>query len=75
MYYHAAGETTRQAVNAWIRTSGEFDGVIDFESVMKDPTKPGQMLDGLHSGDHLHPGDVGYGKMAEAADKALFGAK
>lgn len=75
MYYHAAGETTRQAVNAWIRTSGEFDGVVDFEAVMKDPAKPGQMLDGLHSGDHLHPGDAGYAKMAEAADKALFGTK
>jgi lysophospholipase L1-like esterase len=75
MYYHAAGEATRQAVNAWIRTSGEFDGVIDFEAVMKDPAKPGQMLEGLHSGDHLHPGDAGYAKMAEVADKALFGTK
>jgi lysophospholipase L1-like esterase len=75
MYYHAAGEATRQAVNAWIRTSGEFDGVIDFEAVMKDPAKPGQMLESLHSGDHLHPGDAGYAKMAEVADKALFGTK
>ena len=75
MYYHAAGETTRQAVNAWIRTSGEFDGVIDFEAVTKDPAKPGQILDGLHNGDHLHPTDAGYARMAEAADKALFGTK
>lgn len=75
MYYHAAGEATRQAVNAWIRSSGEFDGVIDFEAVTKDPAKPGQILDGLHNGDHLHPTDAGYTRMAEAADKALFGTK
>lgn len=75
MYFHAAGETTRQAVNAWIRTSGEFDGVIDFEAAMKDPAKPARMLEGLHSGDFLHPGDAGYARMAETADKALFGGR
>lgn len=75
MYFHAAGEATRQAVNAWIRTSGEFDGVIDFEADMKDPAKPTRMLEGLHSGDFLHPGDAGYARMAETADKALFGAR
>lgn len=75
MYFHAAGETTRQAVNAWIRTSGEFDGVIDFETAMRDPAKPSRMLEGLHSGDFLHPGDAGYARMAEVADKALFGAR
>jgi len=73
MYYHAAGETTRQAVNAWIRSSGEADGVIDFETALKDPARPGQLLDGLHQGDHLHPSDAGYARMAEAADRAVFG--
>lgn len=73
MYYHAAGEATRQAVNAWIRSSGEADGVIDFETVLKDPARPGQILDGLHQGDHLHPTDAGYARMAEAADLAVFG--
>ncbi|PHY20413.1 SGNH/GDSL hydrolase family protein [Caulobacter sp. BP25] len=75
MYFHAAGEATRQAVNAWIRTSGEVDGVIDFEAAMKDPAKPTRMLEGLHSGDFLHPGDAGYARMAETADKALFGGR
>jgi len=75
MYFHAAGEATRQAVNAWIRTSGEFDGVIDFDAAMKDPGKPSRMLEGLHSGDFLHPGDAGYARMAEVADKALFGGR
>jgi lysophospholipase L1-like esterase len=73
MYYHAAGEATRQAVNAWIRSSGEADGVIDFENALKDPARPGQLLDGLHQGDHLHPSDAGYARMAEAADRAVFG--
>jgi lysophospholipase L1-like esterase len=73
MYYHAAGEATRQAVNAWIRSSGEADGVIDFETALKDPARPGQILDGLHQGDHLHPSDAGYKLMAEAADRAVFG--
>ena len=75
MYFHAAGEATRQAVNAWIRTSGEFDGIIDFEAAMKDPAKPSRMLEGLHSGDFLHPGDAGYARMAEVADEALFGGR
>jgi lysophospholipase L1-like esterase len=75
MYYHAAGEATRQAVNAWIRTGGAFDGVIDFEAVTKDPAHPGQILAGLHQGDHLHPDDEGYRLMAEAADRAVFGVK
>jgi lysophospholipase L1-like esterase len=75
MYYHPAGETTRQAVNAWIRSSGAFDGVIDFEAVVKDPARPGRILDGLHQGDHLHPDDAGYRLMAEAADRAVFGVK
>ncbi len=72
-YYHAAGEATRQAVNAWIRTSGAFDGVIDFEAAVKDPARPSQILTGLHQGDHLHPGDAGYALMAEAADRVVFG--
>ncbi len=54
-YYSAAGEATREAVNQWIRTSGEFDAVIDFDKVVRDPADPKQMLAALNSGDHLHP--------------------
>lgn len=74
-YYHETGEAVRQAVNAWIRTGGAFDGVVDFEAAMKDPARPGRIRDGLHNGDHLHPNDEGYRVMAQAADAALFGGK
>ncbi|NGM52135.1 SGNH/GDSL hydrolase family protein [Caulobacter sp. 602-2] len=74
-YYHDKGEATRQAVNAWIRTGGEFDGVIDFDGAVRDAAKPGRIREGLHNGDHLHPNDAGYELMAQAADKALFPGK
>ncbi|KSB87489.1 hypothetical protein AS593_08215 [Caulobacter vibrioides] len=74
-YYHDKGEATRQAVNAWIRTSGEFDGVVDFDAVLRDPAKPSRLRGETHGGDHLHPNDAGYALMAEAADKAVFSAK
>ncbi len=74
-YYHEKGEATRQAVNAWIRTSGEFDGIVDFDAVLRDPERPSQLRVETHGGDHLHPNDAGYALMAEAIDKALFSAK
>nr|WP_232793400.1 SGNH/GDSL hydrolase family protein [Caulobacter hibisci] len=74
-YYHDKGEATRQAVNAWIRTSGEFDGIVDFDAVLRDPAKPSQLRADTHGGDHLHPNDAGYALMAQAVDKALFGGK
>jgi lysophospholipase L1-like esterase len=68
-------EAIRQAVNAWIRTSGAFDGVIDFEAAVRDPAKPEAMLASYQSGDWLHPGDAGYKAMAAAIDLGLFGVK
>jgi len=65
-YYTAAGEATREAVNTWIRTSGAFDGVIDFDAVMRDPADPLRLNPGYDSGDHLHPNDAGYQAMANA---------
>ncbi|NGN65213.1 SGNH/GDSL hydrolase family protein [Streptomyces sp. A7024] len=62
------GERQRQAVNKWIRTSGAFDGVIDFDKTVRDPAKPAYMLPAYDSGDHLHPGDKGYEAMAETID-------
>jgi len=67
-----AGEAARQAVNAWIRTSGAFDGVIDFDAVWRDPAKPSQIRDGWHMGDHLHGSDAGYKALAESIDLGLF---
>jgi lysophospholipase L1-like esterase len=65
-------EAKRAAVNAFIRTSGEFDGVIDFDAATRDPANLLQFLPKYDSGDHLHPGDVGYRAMAESIDLTLF---
>jgi lysophospholipase L1-like esterase len=71
-YYCAAGEDKRQAVNTWIRTSGEFDGVIDFDVAMRDPFNPLMLRQEYDSGDHIHPNDAGYQAMADTVDLSLF---
>jgi lysophospholipase L1-like esterase len=63
----------RQSVNGWIRTSGEFDAVIDFDTTVRDPAAPVQLLAIYDSGDHIHPSDVGYQAMANAISLGLFG--
>jgi lysophospholipase L1-like esterase len=72
----AAKESQRQAVNHWIRTSGEYDAVIDFDAVLRDPNDPTRLRSddeiSYDSGDHLHPNDAGYQAMANAIDLALF---
>jgi lysophospholipase L1-like esterase len=65
-------EAKRQAVNAFIRSSGVFDGVIDFDAVTRDPSDPTRFLPAYDSGDHLHPGDAGYKAMGNAIDLTLF---
>jgi lysophospholipase L1-like esterase len=71
-YQSPAGEEMRQAVNKWIRTTNQLDGVIDFDKVTTDPTHPGMFLPLDDSGDHLHPGDAGYKAMGESIDLNLF---
>ena len=71
-YYSEPKETIRQTVNKWIRTSDAFDGVIDFDAVLRDPEHPTRMLARFASADHLHPNDVGYQAMADAIDLSLF---
>ena len=71
-YYSAAGEAEREAVNHWIRTSGAFDGVIDFDRAVRDPADPLRLRPAYDSGDHLHPDDAGYQAMADAINLALF---
>jgi len=66
-------ESLRQSVNGWIRTSGEFDAVIDFDATVRDPAAPVQLLAIYDSGDHIHPSDVGYQAMANAISLGLFG--
>jgi lysophospholipase L1-like esterase len=74
-YHSVAGEKTRQEVNAWIRTSGAFDGVVDFDKAVRDPAAPEKMLAAYDSGDHLHPSSAGYQAMANAVDLTLFSDK
>ena len=70
--FSPAGEAKRQAVNAWIRTSGEYDGVIDFDRVLRDPNSPSKILAVYDSGDHGHPNDAGYQALANIIDLKLF---
>jgi lysophospholipase L1-like esterase len=65
-------EAKRVAVNTFIRTSGLFDGVIDFDAATRDPAHPTQFLPAYDSGDHLHPNDAGYKAMGEAIELTLF---
>jgi lysophospholipase L1-like esterase len=67
-----ANEAKRQAVNAWIRTSGEYDAVIDFDRVLRDPDAPARILPLYDSGDHGHPTDAGYRVLADSIDLRLF---
>jgi lysophospholipase L1-like esterase/peptidoglycan/xylan/chitin deacetylase (PgdA/CDA1 family) len=73
-YYHPqpVSEGDRQEINAWIRASGEFDGVIDFDRVIRDPSHPQWMQASFDSGDGLHPGPAGYQAMAGAVPLAYF---
>lgn len=72
-YYQTYKDELRQKVNAWIRGSGEFDAVLDFDALVRDPSHPTRLKPEFDSGDHLHPGDRGNKAMAEAIDlEALF---
>jgi lysophospholipase L1-like esterase len=67
-YYTADKERVRQSVNEWIRRGGEFDDVVDFDALLRDPAHPTRLLPAYDSGDHLHPGDAGNKVMADAVD-------
>jgi len=73
-YYSEQGEAIRQALNQWIRTSGAYDAVVDFEAATRDPQNPRRFRPEYDPGDHLHPNDKGYQAMADAVDLKLFTA-
>jgi lysophospholipase L1-like esterase len=66
------GEQIRQTVNQWIRTSGLFDAVVDFDAVIRDPNRPVRMRPEFDPGDHIHPNDAGNQAMADAFDLKKF---
>jgi lysophospholipase L1-like esterase len=71
-YASEAGEAIRDAVNNYIRTSGAFDAVVDYEAVTRDATNPKAFLPAYNNTDHLHPNDAGYKAMGEGIDLKLF---
>jgi lysophospholipase L1-like esterase len=68
-------EEKRQLVNRFVRRSGAYDAVIDFDAVLRDPTHPTRLRPEYDSGDHVHPNDRGHRAMAEAIDLKLFRGK
>lgn len=65
-------DVIRNEINEWIRTSGAFDAVIDFDAVVRDPENPQYLAKAYDAGDLLHPSDTGYKAMADAIDLNLF---
>ncbi|MEW2175417.1 SGNH/GDSL hydrolase family protein [Streptomyces sp. NPDC005406] len=65
-FYSPGNEAARTTFNRWLRTSGEYDGVIDFDKALRDPSDPQRLLARYDSGDHLHPNDAGAEAMAKA---------
>jgi lysophospholipase L1-like esterase len=71
-YASPARESARQTVNDWIRNSGRFDAVIDFDATLRDPQNPSHLLPDADSSDHLHPSVKGYQMMADTIDLKLL---
>lgn len=71
-YYSQAGNAQREAINRWIRTSGAFDGVLDFDAAWRDPADPTRIAAALQRGDHLHGNDAGYRALARSINLKLF---
>jgi hypothetical protein len=71
-FYTPEKESVRQKVNDWILSSGEFDGVVDLDVVLRDPSHPTQLLPSYDSGDHLHPNNADCLAEGTAIPLALF---
>jgi lysophospholipase L1-like esterase len=71
-YFAPEKEHVRQAVNAWMRSSGELDGVVDFDAAIHDPARPGRLRPEYDDGDHVHLNAAGHRAMGEAVDLGLF---
>jgi lysophospholipase L1-like esterase len=74
-FYTPEREATRQKVNAWILSSGEFDAVVDLDAATRDPARPTQLLPAYDSGDHLHPNNAGCIVEGNAFPLTLFDAR
>jgi lysophospholipase L1-like esterase len=65
-------ERLRLAVNDFVRTSGEYDAVVDFDAAVRDPASPSDLQSAFDTGDHLHPNDQGYAAMGDAIPLKMF---
>lgn len=74
-YFSTEGERMRQDINDFLRTSQNFDGVVDFDKATRDPEHPTRLLAKYDHGDHLHPSDQGYAAMGAAVNLKLFRKK
>ncbi|MFJ4842042.1 SGNH/GDSL hydrolase family protein [Streptomyces sp. NPDC088746] len=71
-FYSPENEAARQTLNRWIRTGGAYDGVVDFDKALRDPSDPQRLLARYDSGDGLHPNDAGAEAMAGAVPLHLL---
>jgi len=71
-YYSPGKERIRQTVNQFIREESGADALVDFDALVRDPSRPARLLPTYECGDHLHPNDAGYRAMAEAIDLSFF---
>lgn len=72
-FYTPEKDAVREKVNTWILgAKHEFDGVVDFDAVLRDPTHRARLLPAYDAGDHLHMNDAGYVASADAIPLALF---
>ncbi|MEH6435530.1 SGNH/GDSL hydrolase family protein [Massilia sp. DD77] len=74
VYFNPRREAARQDINAWLRSSGAFDLLTDFDLVLRDPQAPERLRSSYDYGDHLHPNDAGYQAMAASVPLAQLGA-
>jgi lysophospholipase L1-like esterase len=70
--YSKETEAMRTTLNQWIRTSGKFDAVVDFDAATRDPGQPTRLKPEFDPGDHIHPNDAGNAAMANAIDLSVF---
>ena len=71
-YSSPVREVTRVRVNDFIKNSGIFDAVVDFDKILADPANPSQLNPNFNSGDFLHPNPAGYQAIADAFPLEIF---
>ncbi|KAL6705484.1 hypothetical protein ACN47E_006749 [Coniothyrium glycines] len=71
-YSNPEREKTRQRINRFIRESGTFDAVADFDKFLQDPKNPSQLNPAYDSGDYLHPNVAGYQHLADQFPVQIF---